>query len=316
MPRADAGSFGIPKEPGSAPMEIAAVAARQRGLMTRAQLVTAGLSDATIHDWARRGHLHRVHRGVFAVGHPRSDMETAWLAGALAAGPDAAISHRSSGELQRFLAVDQLHWHRSPVHLTRPGGSARRAGLIIHSGRLESIDVIEVRGIPATSAARTLYDLPPTLDERGLRSAFDEAEYLGVLDRGRLAFLCEGGKGHRNVAALRRLLGQAPLPLAAVRSRLEALLLRICRDQSLPLPAVNVPLLSYEVDFLWARERFVVEVDGSQHRDRRRDRDNRRDLRLGRAGYLVRRYSSTDLRRPDAVAHEVRSILAERSGQT
>jgi very-short-patch-repair endonuclease len=78
------------------------------------------------------------------------------------------------------------------------------------------------------------------------------------------------------------------------------------------VPAVYVPLLGYEVDFLWERERFVVEADGGRHQGRQRDADNARDVRLGRAGHLVRRYSEADLGNPAAIAAEVTAILSER----
>jgi very-short-patch-repair endonuclease len=102
------------------------------------------------------------------------------------------------------------------------------------------------------------------------------------------------------------------LPLAETRTWLEELLLTICRDHSLPLPAVNVQVLGYEVDFLWPAARFVVEADGGDHRGRQRDRDNQRDITLARAGYLVRRYSSRAMGDERAVATEVLEILAER----
>ena len=58
-------------------------------------------------------------------------------------------------------------------------------------------------------------------------------------------------------------------PSAETRSWLEELLLRICRDHGLPVPAVSVPLLGYEVDFLWPAASFVVEADGGDHLNRR-----------------------------------------------
>ena len=71
-----------------------------------------------------------------------------------------------------------------------------------------------------------------------------------------------------------------------------------------------------EVDFLWERERFVVEADGGDHLSRRqRDRDNERDAALGRAGYLVRRYgSSARYTGAERVATEIAAVLAERGG--
>jgi hypothetical protein len=40
--------------------------------------------------------------------------------------------------------------------------------------------------------------------------AFEQAEYLQVLDRGRLRALCTDGHGHRGVATLRSLLAGPP----------------------------------------------------------------------------------------------------------
>lgn len=84
-------------------------------------------------------------------------------------------------------------------------------------------------------------------------------------------------------------------------------------DNGLPLPAVNVPLLGYQVDLLWPAARFVVEADGSDHlRQSQRDKDNARDIALARAGYLVRRFGYHALQDEAAVAAEVLEILAER----
>jgi very-short-patch-repair endonuclease len=73
-----------------------------------------------------------------------------------------------------------------------------------------------------------------------------------------------------------------------------------------------VPLLGYEVDFLWRGARFVVEADGGRHVRERRASDNQRDLQLQRAGYLVRRYSEEALEDEPAVAAELLEILLER----
>ena len=76
-----------------------------------------------------------------------------------------------------------------------------------------------------------------------------------------------------------------------------------------------MPLLGYEVDFLWEPARFVVEADGGDHLEpTQRDRDNERDIVLARAGYLVRRYSLPGDGRSEArVAAEILEILRERA---
>lgn len=291
----------------------AAVAARQHGMVTRVQLRSAGIPEATITRWARAGRLHRVHRGVFALGVRRSDPDARWAAAVLAAGRGAFLSHRSSAEAQRIVLIDELTHDRSSIHVSRPGHSARRDGIVIHSAQVDPVDVTRVGGVPATTAARTLFDLCRHVGPSALRRAFEEAEFRGILDRHRLRVLCASNPGHRGIAGLRELLGAEPIPASELRSRLEALLFRVCRENGLPRPANNVPVLGYEADFCWGRERFVIEVDGPHHRGRRRDRDNRRDLDLGRAGYLTRRVTENDLADPAELMEEVVAVLVERA---
>ena len=68
-----------------------AIAARQGGVVTRAQLVEAGCSAARIAGWVESGRWTRLHRGVYAVfTGPLPPITRVWAA-LLAAGPDAAI---------------------------------------------------------------------------------------------------------------------------------------------------------------------------------------------------------------------------------
>jgi hypothetical protein len=76
---------------------VAALAGRQRGLATRRQLTALGISARVIDDWIDRGRLHALHRGVYAVGHRALAPSGMWLAGVLACGDGAALSHRSAG---------------------------------------------------------------------------------------------------------------------------------------------------------------------------------------------------------------------------
>jgi hypothetical protein len=167
--------------------------------------------------------------------------------------------------------------------------------------------------IPTTTATRTIYDLASTLPLSPTRRAFEKAERLNLLNRPRLHQLVEASPTHRGNATLKQLLAARLLPLTETRSWLEDLLLFICAEHSLPRPATGVPLLGYEVDFLWPAARFVIEADGGDHLDpTQRDRDNTRDIVLARAGYLVRRYSSRAMGDEAGVAAEVPAILRER----
>ncbi len=310
MGRVHADNAGIPAIGASIALAVAELAAGQHGVVSRRQLLERGIRSSTINDWVKNGHLHRIHRGVYAVGHTLIGLDGHRMAAVLFAGPGSFLSHWAAADLAGIMRVDE----RNVIHVSRRTKSgASPTGIVLHRcPDLEPIDTTQRRNIPATTATRTLFDLTPFLSARALAKAFERAEYLQVLDRSRLRALSSGARGHRGIAHLRSLLADTQLPVTEVRSSLEPIILRTCREHDLPVPAVNVPLLGYEVDFLWERERFVVEVDGGHHRGPQRDRDNERDVRLGRAGYLVRRYSEAALSDLGAIAGEVAAILRER----
>jgi predicted transcriptional regulator of viral defense system len=59
---------------------IARIAARQHGVVTVAQLLAAGVSATTIGRGEKAGRLHRIHRGIYAVGHPGLNDRRRWKA--------------------------------------------------------------------------------------------------------------------------------------------------------------------------------------------------------------------------------------------
>jgi very-short-patch-repair endonuclease len=237
--------------------------------------------------------------------------EGRWLAAVLACGHGAALSHAPAAQLQWLMSRDE----RWALHVSVPRGSRRHLpGIVIHRPRsLPPTDVTTYARIPTTTPTRTVWDLASVLSPLQLRRVFEKAERKGKLRRRRLAALLAESPTHKGAGRIRSLLATRRRPYAETRSLLEDLLLRICSEHSLPEPLVNAPLLGYEPDFLWPDARFIVEADGGDHlTPAQRDADNERDAILGRAGYLVRRYSSIALEDEDAVAGEVLAILAER----
>src|SRR4051794_2380852 len=79
---------------------IARVAARQHGVVALAQLEAIGMAASAARARAAAGRLHRVYRGVFAVGHPPVTAQARWMAAVLACGPGAVLSHRSAAALR------------------------------------------------------------------------------------------------------------------------------------------------------------------------------------------------------------------------
>lgn len=259
----------------------------------------------------RRGHLLPLHRGVYAVGHRQLTQEGWWLAAVLACGPAAALSHGPAGQHHGIVPRRE----RFAIHVSVPGrGQRGPAGIVCHFPRcISDRDITTRNRIPVTTATRTVWDLATVLTPLATRRAFEQAVKLELLDRERLGTLLAASPSRKGTGVIRELLSERILPLEATRSRLEEIVLEVCRDHGLPLPAVNVPLCGYEVDFLWPAARFVVEADGGDHLSRaQRDRDNARDAALARAGHLVRRYSWTALADRAAAAAEIAAIIRER----
>src|SRR5829696_875977 len=84
-------------------LEIAAIAARQHGVVSYGQLRAVGLSSATVSRSAERGHIHRLHQGVYAVGHEGLSREGRWMAAVLASGAGAVLSHGAAAALWGLL---------------------------------------------------------------------------------------------------------------------------------------------------------------------------------------------------------------------
>ncbi len=287
------------------------LAERQHGIVAHHQLLAMGFSASMVNRWVDGGRLFRRYRGVFSTGRSVISQEGHWLAAVLAIGRGAFLSHGSAGQLQGLISRRE----RLALHVSIQGRKRREVpGIVTHRPRnLDFRDTTTRLQIPTTTAARTVWDLASTLSSLQTRRAFERAEGSDMPIRPRLAQLLEASPNRRGAGKIRQLLAELPLPLSETRSWLEGLLLTTCRDHGLPLPAVNVPLLGYEVDFLWPEARFVVEADGGDHLNpEQRDRDNARDITLGRAGYLVRRYSSGAMGNGEAVTGEVLAILAER----
>src|SRR5918997_2481110 len=118
---------------------LAELARRQWGVVTRAQLAAAGMSDKGVTEWVQSGRLRRLHRGIYAFGHDRLRLEGRWLAAVMACGPGAVLSHRDAAQL----------WELRPsnsglIDVTVPSrnGRIRRRGIRIHrSGRLAPDEV-------------------------------------------------------------------------------------------------------------------------------------------------------------------------------
>ena len=245
---------------------VAQLAARQFTIVTYEQLRDAGLGKNAVQGRLRRGWLHRLYRGVYAVGSPEPSIEGRYLAAVLAHGADAVLSHESAAAHWRLLPV-----RSGAIHVTVPdrGSRTRRKGIRLHrSSMLGSNQVTRHRGIPITRPERTIRDLRRCEKPEVVRQAARQAAVMG---------LNIGDEVERD----------------HTRSELERRILWLFRRHGIPKPEVNVRVAGITVDFLWREARVVVETDGWRfHRGRAAfEEDRRRDARLRLAGYQVLRFS-------------------------
>ncbi len=289
---------------------IRAVAASQRGIVTRGQLIACGLSPAAVGRRVAEGYLRALHRGVYLLG-PLEPARARELAAVPAGGPAALLSHTSAGRLREMLSTAQAC---GPVHVTVPGsGRGRRAGIVFHRvKRLKEDERATLDGIPVTSPGRTLLDLARMLGPRELERAAAAAERAGLIRSGELAALPDRYHGRPGSGVLGSVLGVAEGP-ALTRSEAERRCLELLRSAGLPMPHANVPVGPYELDLFWPREGVALEIDGhAYHSSRSRfEGDRRKDSWLRARGIEVIRLSWRQITRDAmATAVEVGQILA------
>ena len=268
---------------------IAAIAGRQHGVVTVEQLRDAGVSETSVRRAVEAGRLHRLHRGVYAVGHRSLSWRGRWLAAVLAAGDGVVLSHTSAAALWEFLRPI-----RGPIHISLPAAVRRkqRPGLQIHRSRsLAPHHITRRHGIAVTNPARTIEDIRKEVEPYLFRRALRQAELAG----------------HRvpHLGLVKR-----------SRSDLELLFIALCRDHDLPRPRVNVRVVGRRVDFFWPEQRVVVETDSwDYHRGSVAfEEDHDRDLELHARGITTRRYTGDQLEAAsDAVAADLRQAFGPAS---
>jgi very-short-patch-repair endonuclease len=250
---------------------VADLAARQHGVVARAQLLALGLDAGAITYRVKAGRLHPVHRGVYAVGHrPPSPLATA-MAAVLACGPDALLSHRSAGALWRILP-------RWPVRsdVTAPT-SRRHPGVHVH--RSPHADATTHYGIRVTTPLRTLVDLADVLPPKRLTRALNEAQVQRLTTPQELATLLTRYPGRRTA--------QLTPERGATKSDLEDDFTRFLKRHKLPLPERNQTIAGHEVDAVYRDHHLVIELDSRQFHATPQafEQDRDRDADLLNAGF-------------------------------
>lgn len=256
------------------PEPVRAVVLRHDGAATVAQLAAAGVAGRTVRGRVAAGRWQRPFRGVVVLQSGALAWRQTAHAALLAAGPGAALSHRSAAFVHGLAATPGTDVVVSvPVPRTvrpQPGLRVRRRRAMPHaSGRLRAVDVVE-----------TVFDLlDDAQGEDAAVAVVTEGVRRGVapvvlLHRSRL----RASLHHR--ALLRAVLGD---PTLGVESPLEHRYVRdVERRHGLPR---TVGQVRQRVDGAWIRAdrvhqglRVRIELDGRlAHPSGTTDRDVWRD---------------------------------------
>jgi very-short-patch-repair endonuclease len=257
------------------------LARRQHGVISHAQLIALGYGADAIKHRVGRGRLHRIHRGVYAVGRRELTQEGRWMAAVLACGETAALSHDSAAALWGIAKPAT-----TPIHVSVLGAGRSRNGIAAH--RRTALATTTHERIPVTTPAQTLIDLAQTWPRSDLEQAIGAADLRRRI--GLRALRTAATKAGKSGAALRAVIQRATFRVT--QSELEREFLRLLANADLPLPATQERFGEYRVDFYWPELRLVAEADGGnfhrtatqQTNDRRREHAH---LRAGRAPMRV-----------------------------
>jgi very-short-patch-repair endonuclease len=268
------------------------------------------MSSQAIRTRVRAGRLNRVHHGVFAVGHSALAPDGRELAAVLACGPAALLSHRSAAQRWEILRSSF-----GLIEVTAPRPRDPKPGILVHTSRLTAPeDRAVLDGIPVTSLARTIIDLAEVLSDRRFAGAVHEAEVRGLFDLSAVEAALARVPGRRGRPRVHRVLALYQPADHELDSDNERRLLELCRRAGLPEPRPAL-IGPYRVDFYWADVGIVIEVDGTAvHFTRRAFHEDRdRDRALATRGLLSLRVTEEALKRPDALAAELRAARRARS---
>jgi very-short-patch-repair endonuclease len=280
---------------------LAEMAGRSHGVVTRAQLLAAGITRDEIDHRLSLGALLREHRGVYRVGHRARSVEARYLAAVWACGEGAVLSGRAAAHLWGILKG------AAPAPEVTAHTERRVHGLTTHRAR--HIERTTHRGIPITTVPRTLVDLAAHLPLDALARACHEAGVIhDTTPRQVEAVLAKRPR----VKGATRLRAVTSGDVQVTLSELERQFRERLRAAGLPLPKTNKPAHGRRVDCRWPDHRLTVELDSYRyHRSRHAwEQDRRREREARARGDEFRRYTYGDvLQSPRLMLAELSALL-------
>ena len=299
--------------------DLVRLAEGQYAVFTRAQALQHGISADELDHRVRTGRLLLKEDAVYGIPGAPETWHQREMALVLAAGPDAAASHRAAAFLERVPGF----WLPTPeVTTPRPRRHRTGEGIVHRSRVLPAHHLIVIDGIRTTCLARTLFDLAgilrnPDQVERALDNCIADrrvttrqiGEMVGEL----------GKRGRKGTCLMRQLLLARGEGYVATASELERRFAKLCRDFGLPEAVRQQNTGDAEkwiarVDFAYPPPlRIIIELDGRRHWLSMLDHESDlvRDAKLTAAGWRVIHFTWHQLtREPEFVVGTLRQLLA------
>jgi very-short-patch-repair endonuclease len=289
--------------------KLALMAAKRHGVVTRAQLLDAGVTPKEIRSRVQSGALLREHRGVYRVGHRAPSVEATYLAAVFAAGDGAVLSGRGAAHLWGLVKGPP------PPAVVLTATERRVEGVRTQrSRRLDPADVTVFNAIPVTTVPRTLVGLAAELSVDALARACHEAGVRYRTTPEAVEAALERRPNSPGARNLRRIMhGDVRVTL----SKLEARFLKHMCAERFPLPITNRPAGGHRVDCRWPEHGLTVELDGYRFHNSRHswEQDRRREREARARGDDFRRYTYRDVfEDPRLMLAELRSFFASCPG--
>jgi hypothetical protein len=299
----------------AADIRLAALAARQHGLLTHAQAIEVGLSERAVQHRLDASRWRQRHLGVYQLPGTSEGWRVDLHAAILSAGPGAVASHGAAAELRSFPG-----FRDGAVELSvRSTRSPEVEGAVIHRKCvLPSGHVEQFEGIPVTTVARTIFDLAGTVHPGRVERALDTCLARRLVTRSALQAVFDSlaKRGRTGTALMRRLLAARGPAYVAPASGLERRFLEILEDANLPVPDREIEVGGADgwggrVEFVYRDARLLIEIDSRTYHSSLLDleADRARDNRLMAAGWRMLRITEETLTRAAHVAGMVDQAL-------
>jgi Transcriptional regulator, AbiEi antitoxin len=282
--------------------KIARIASSAHGVVSRQELLRAGLTARQVERRIEDGSLIPEFRGVYRVGHRAPSREARYLAAVKACGVGAVLSGRAAAHLWGLIPG------QAPPPEVTCASERRVQGITTRRRRAGPIEATECLGIAVTTVPRTLIDLAAVLTPDALARACHEAGVrYGTTPAQVDAILRPNAPGAGRLRAV--LEGDTKVTL----SKLERRFLEVLTEHGLPLPETNRPAGTRRVDCRWPEHRLTVELDSYKyHRSRHAwEQDHHREREAHARGDEFRRYTYGDaFDAPRLMLVELRALLA------